>query len=404
MIRFSEVSKYFAPSFGRQRNHIGKHAVLALFGVAPKVDHDKIASSLKPALNRVSFQVEAGEALGIIGLNGAGKTTTLRLAGGGLQPDAGKITVKGRTEQIIDLTAGWDSNRTGLENLVFNTRMRGWTKAEREACLQSIIEFSELGEALDSPVAFYSQGMRLKLAFSIAIHATAENLLIDEVMAVGDFAFQQKCFRKMEEFRAQKAVLFASHSMGALKRTCTKLLVLNAGSPVLFNDVGEGIDFYEASASEAIDESRYGGQFLEQEFIRSASLDVVDVTPAKRTKKRDPFVNAVRLKANIELAREIDQANISFLIFDLNGRQICSLNSQSDDCFLSGQGGDVREVSVSADLPGLAAGAYRIVLVIVKGGSILYRRVAGSFDIPAAKGGAWGVFQQSSCWEIQSSA
>lgn len=403
MIKFNEVSKYFALNFNAQRNHIGKHAFFSVFGATPKLTY-KNTAAFKPALNKVSFQVDKGEALGIIGLNGAGKTTALRMAARGLQPDGGRIEVQGRTEQIIDLTAGWDANRTGFENLVFNTRMRGWSQAERDDCLASIIEFSELGEALHSPVAFYSQGMRLKLAFSIAIHAKAENLLIDEVMAVGDFAFQQKCYRRMEEYRSQKAVLFASHAMSAIKRTCTKLLVLNAGTPRLFNDVEEGIAYYEASAAETADESRFGGQFIEQQFVRSAAINAVDVVAAKRTQKTDPFSNTVTLQADIELATDIKDAKVSFLIFDIHGKSICSLNSQSNDCFLSGPEGATQEMTVTAELPGLAAGAYRVVVVIVKDQSILYRRVAGAFDIPTAGGGAWGVFQQTSRWTIQPKA
>lgn len=198
------------------------------------------------ALNGIDLTVYKGEALGIIGGNGAGKSTMLKLLSRVTAPTSGKIQLYGRVASMLEVGTGFNGEMTGRENIYMNGTILGMTKAEIDAKMEDIIEFSEVREFIDTPVKRYSSGMYVKLAFSVAAHLDSEIMIMDEVLAVGDMAFQKKCLDKMRDV-AQKegrTILYVSHNMNTIRQLCDRCIVLDKGKIVFEGDVEKAIEVY----------------------------------------------------------------------------------------------------------------------------------------------------------------
>lgn len=181
-------------------------------------------------LNGISLEVEKGEAIGLVGKNGCGKSTLLKLMSRILFPESGTVKLNGRVSSLIELGAGFHPDMTGRENIYTNASIFGLTRKEIDERLQEIIDFSELEEFIDNPVRTYSSGMYMRLAFSVAIHVGADILLIDEILAVGDAAFQAKCFERLMEIKAEgTTIVIVSHSMAQLERICDRTVWIEGG-------------------------------------------------------------------------------------------------------------------------------------------------------------------------------
>lgn len=181
-------------------------------------------------LNGISFEVKKGEAVGLIGHNGCGKSTTLKLLTKIMYPDSGTIEMKGRVSSLIELGAGFHPDMSGRDNIYTNASIFGLTKKEIDARLDDIIAFSELEEFIDNPVRTYSSGMYMRLAFSVAINVDADILLIDEILAVGDAAFQAKCFNKLREIKSHgTTIVIVSHSMSQIEQICNRSIWIHDG-------------------------------------------------------------------------------------------------------------------------------------------------------------------------------
>lgn len=184
----------------------------------------------REVLKDVSFQVKRGEAIGLIGHNGCGKSTTLKLLTRIMYPDSGSITMRGRVSSLIELGAGFHPDMSGRENIYINASIFGLTKKEIDARLDDIIEFSELEEYIDNPVRTYSSGMYMRLAFSVAINVDADILLIDEILAVGDVAFQAKCFNRLREIKKHgTTIVIVSHSLAQIEQICERCIWIHEG-------------------------------------------------------------------------------------------------------------------------------------------------------------------------------
>jgi len=182
------------------------------------------------ALKNISFEIKKGETVGIIGPNGAGKSTILKLIAGVTKPTKGKVIVNGKVSPLIELGAGFHPDLTGRENIYLNGAILGLTKKEVDKKFKEIVDFAELWDFIDQPVKHYSSGMYMRLGFSIAIHTDPEILLIDEILAVGDTAFQEKCLDKMRDFQAQGVtIIFVSHSLETVKNFCQRAILLKNG-------------------------------------------------------------------------------------------------------------------------------------------------------------------------------
>ncbi len=225
------------------------------------------------ALRDVSFQLERGQRLGVIGRNGAGKSTLLKLLARITHPTAGRIAVRGRLASLLEVGTGFHPELTGRENIFLNGALLGMRRAEVRRKLDAIVAFAEVQRFLDTPVKRYSWGMHLRLAFAVAAHLDPDILLVDEVLAVGDAAFQAKCLGKMRENPQNRTVLFVSHNLAALRQFCDVGLVLTRGvaSPVL--PVAEAIARYQAQLAPPESESLVAGP------LRFAELSLNGLRP-----------------------------------------------------------------------------------------------------------------------------
>lgn len=197
------------------------------------------------AVDDISFEVKRGECLGLLGHNGAGKSTLLKVLTGLISPDRGKITMKGRVNALIELTAGFNPILTGRENIFNNGAVLGLSDKQIRAKFDEIVAFSELEEFIDTPVQYYSSGMKVRLGFSVAAFTEPDVLILDEVLAVGDVGFQIKSYNKMKEIMKSAAVIFVSHSMPQVARTCDQVLFMRHGKPYYIGyNVHKGIELY----------------------------------------------------------------------------------------------------------------------------------------------------------------
>lgn len=196
-------------------------------------------------LKNVNLEIKKGETVALIGVNGSGKSTLLKLMTKIIYPTNGNIITNGKLTSLLELGAGFHPDFTGRENIYFNASIFGLTAREIDARVQEIIDFSELGEFIEAPVRTYSSGMYMRLAFSVAINVDADILLIDEILAVGDQHFQDKCFAKLEELKkSDKTIVIVSHSLGSVKKLCDRAIWLYNGEIRKDGDTKEVIDEY----------------------------------------------------------------------------------------------------------------------------------------------------------------
>lgn len=204
------------------------------------------------ALKNISFQVKSGEVVGIIGPNGVGKSTLLKILSGITDPTEGYADIYGRVGSLLEVGTGFHPELTGRENIFLNGAILGMKKAEIENKLDEIVAFAEIDKFLDTPVKHYSSGMYVRLAFSVAAHLEPEILLVDEVLAVGDMAFQRKCLGKMDDVaKAGRTVLFVSHNMSLLQSLCERGILLRQGSLSIDGTIGEVVDAYLQTLEQA---------------------------------------------------------------------------------------------------------------------------------------------------------
>lgn len=198
------------------------------------------------ALRDISFQVEKGEMLGIIGKNGAGKSTLLKIITGVLTPTAGEIKINGKVSALLELGAGFNPEYTGIENIYLNGSMIGFTKQEMDMKLDDILTFADIGDFVYQPVKTYSSGMFARLAFAVAINVEPDILIVDEALSVGDVFFQAKCYKKLEDLKnSGKTILFVTHDMGSVIRYCNRAILINDGVIAAQGNPDEIVDLYK---------------------------------------------------------------------------------------------------------------------------------------------------------------
>lgn len=234
------VTKKFRRHTGRQllRQH-----VQAWF-------HSRGAAHDFYALKNVSFQIASGEGIGIIGSNGAGKSTLLGLISGLAQPNEGKVTVNGRIAALLELGSGFHPDLTGAENLRLNASLLGFTRRETEALFETIVDFAGLSEVMNEPLRTYSTGMSMRLAFSIAVNLNPDILIVDEVLAVGDQAFQVKCLDRIRELRKSgRTLLMVSHTPRVVQEFCDRALWLDHGELVMEGEAEQVLAAYQGTTA-----------------------------------------------------------------------------------------------------------------------------------------------------------
>lgn len=234
-IQFQSVSKFFHRHTGRM---LLRHRLVNLL----RDQHGERFCALK----NISFELEEGDGLALIGSNGAGKSTLLGLVAGLAKPDGGSVTVNGRIAALLELGSGFHPDLTGAENVRINASLIGLSRCRTAELFDQIVDFAEIGDFIGEPLRTYSTGMIMRLAFSVAINMDPEILLIDEVLAVGDQAFQVKCFERIHRFRqAGKTLLCVSHATGMVQELCDRAIWLDHGELVMSGRIRDVIEAYE---------------------------------------------------------------------------------------------------------------------------------------------------------------
>lgn len=253
------------------------------------------------AVDDISFEVKRGECLGLLGHNGAGKSTLLKVLTGLIVPDKGSIEMNGRVNALIELTAGFNPILTGRENIFNNGAILGLSHKEIKSKFDEIVAFSELEEFIDTPVQYYSSGMKVRLGFSVAVHTEPDVLILDEVLAVGDAGFRIKSYNKMMEIMNQAAVIFVSHSMPQVARTCTDVLFMRHGKSYYYgNEIHKGIELYfgEFSSGKGAIENQKGG------ILENFKLNSSPVNPEQNEFMKIKFHDDLDLEFDVNFTDE----------------------------------------------------------------------------------------------------
>lgn len=310
------------------------------------------------ALNGISFEVKKGERLGIIGGNGAGKSTTLKILSRVTAPTEGTVYINGRISSMLEVGTGFHPELTGRENIYLNGAILGMSKAEVDQKMEDIIEFSECRQFIDTPVKRYSSGMYVKLAFAVAAHLDSEILIMDEVLAVGDMAFQKKCLAKMCDVSAKegRTILYVSHNMNTIRQLCDRCIVLNKGKLVFQGDVEKAIEIYMNQNEDirlSYDYSHVKRSVNESRSLQLTGLDVLNRNNVQ-VEKGDELEIAIHGFANTA----IKNIGIRFEIFYMDDTVA---GTAFMDKTITAEQGEKLDIVLSVKTKNFAPGKYRVV-------------------------------------------
>lgn len=307
------------------------------------------------ALNDVSFQVRKGETVGIIGSNGAGKSTLLKLISRITAPTRGEICLDGRVTSMLEVGTGFHQELTGRENIYLNGSILGMTRKEIDEKIDSIIAFSECGDFIDTPVKRYSSGMYVKLAFSVASHLESEIMIMDEVLAVGDMKFQQKCLNKMKEIaeKEKRTILYVSHNMDTIRRLCSRCLVLDHGNLIFDGSAEEAARIYLG------DRLRTAGSMDLGQYLRPGWLgrDEVRLTWAAYPDNPEGIMDKPELKLLLRWQQLRDMKHLGLRVELMQGDEAPFATAVYYD-FCGGKAGETGEKTITVDLSRVKNGSY----------------------------------------------
>jgi len=327
------------------------------------------------ALRGVSFGVQSGESVGIVGQNGAGKSTLLKILTGTTQPNEGTLQINGRVSALLELGMGFHSDFTGRENAIMSCQMIGLDSEEIHTMLPEIVRFSELGDYMDQPLRVYSTGMQMRLAFSSATVIRPEILIVDEALSVGDAYFQHKCMSRIRSFKEQgTTLLFVSHDPGAVKSLCNWALLLDEGLLIKDGDPDVVLDYYNGMIAKKSkdDEIRQIETRLGRTTTRSGSgkahiLNVEMFDANGRSARAFRIGDIVRISCNITFGSSIENPTVGILIRDRLGNDVFGTNTYhlktAQYCYHAGE-----MVAVKFALPlNLGIGNYSLSIAVHSG-------------------------------------
>lgn len=308
------------------------------------------------ALDDISFSVKRGERIGIIGHNGAGKSTLLKLICRVTAPSEGKICLNGRLTSMLEVGTGFHNELTGKENIYLNGAILGMSKAEIDERYEEIVKFSEVEQFIDTPVKRYSSGMKVKLGFAVASHLNSEIMIMDEVLAVGDMAFQRKCLSRMKQISSEegRTILYVSHNMQTIRTLCSRCIVLERGKIVFDGDVEKAISIYMNEESNNATFINYKHiprrAWLKDTSVRTECTKFID-------KKDNIFLENESLKILIKWTNEKDVKDLGLRIeIKDTSRETIATALLSD--FYSGEQGKEGQISVYVPLDNFVPGTY----------------------------------------------
>ncbi|UWP58428.1 ABC transporter ATP-binding protein [Ruminococcus gauvreauii] len=351
----------------------------------------KVAAKEHYALRDVSFTVNKGETVGIIGTNGSGKSTILKIITGVLNPSGGEVSVNGRISALLELGAGFNMEYTGLENVYLNGTMIGFSREEIDRKMDAILSFADIGDFIHQPVKTYSSGMFVRLAFAVAINIEPEILIVDEALSVGDVFFQAKCYRKFEDFKKMgKTILFVSHDLGSISKYCDRVVLLNRGEKLDEGQPKPMVDLYkkllvhqeEEAREEALDAGGQtvaaqgadvqpeGGfwkdalvtnpQVLEYGEKRAEVIDFALLDDSGKITNTVEKGTEFTIKMKVAFHETVEDPIFAYTLKDLKGTEITGTNTMFEKVSIDTQHeGDVREASFTQKMD-LQGGEYLI--------------------------------------------
>lgn len=355
------------------------------------------------SLRDIDFIVRRGEALGIIGLNGSGKTTLLRLLAGQILPDAGEIRMEGSVSALIDLTGGFQMNASGRRNIVLRGAYAGRTEDEMLAATPGIIEFTELGDAIDAPVKTYSSGMLMRLGFAIVMSASPDILLIDEILAVGDFKFRQKCLAQIRAVRDKTAFVFVSHSMADIRQFCDEAIVLDKGRAVFRGTPDEAISFYQNIESSSKPAAKTG-TVLGASAINNTSAIMVHYH--RWCDKHGNEISQVHsgddvyFEVSLTAGRNIGRLIVGVPIYGGDSRSISGFSTETTEHEAPLDAHRRLKIRLSVPACPLNAGTYQSVLAVMDGPEFLVRIQNPELTVKSKATRSWGVVRLNHSWHL----
>ncbi len=335
------------------------------------------------ALKDISFQINQGECVGIIGTNGSGKSTILKIITGVLQPTAGTVTVNGRISALLELGAGFNMEYNGIENVYLNGTMLGFSEEEIEEKLPAILDFADIGDYVYQPVKTYSSGMFVRLAFAVAININPEILIVDEALSVGDVFFQAKCYHKFEEFKELgKTIVFVSHDLSSIQKYCDRVILLNQGDMLGEGGAKEMIDAYKQVLVGQYQPVQQVSSLVDDEEIRALAAEKAGVNPelleygTRQAKIADFYItdehqvrsNAIikgtefTIHMRVEFYEDLPAPIFAFSFKNIRGTEITGTNSMVEKAFLEPvKAGMVKDVAFTQNMS-LQGGEYLLSL------------------------------------------
>lgn len=359
LIKVQGVSKKFSKDLKKSLKYGIQDLGGALFS-------KKMERTLRPAefwaIEDINFELRRGECLGLIGHNGAGKSTLLKMLNGLINPDRGSIEIHGRVGALIELGAGFNPILTGRENIYNNGAVLGFSKKEIDQKVEKIIDFSEIGDFIDSPVQNYSSGMKVRLGFAVAAQMEPDVLLIDEVLAVGDVGFRYKCLDAIGELMKNAAVIFVSHSMPQVYRICTEVMLMNHGKKLYHGqEIGRGVELY-------FDMFKTGEQQVlgnGEARVKSFDIKTNSVTDFKGNSLLVPHGSDLYINMEIELDTHIDEVGIQIVIWNQDLLPVLDILDESLQAFImKNKPSGTHKLSVTIPNISLNSGKHSMSLII----------------------------------------
>ena len=317
------------------------------------------------ALSDISFSVKKGERIGIIGKNGAGKSTLLKIISRITAPTTGSIGINGKIASMLEVGTGFHPELTGRENIYMNGAILGMTRKEIDEKCEKIIDFSECREFIDTPVKRYSSGMYVKLAFSVAAHLDSDILIMDEVLAVGDMAFQQKCIEKMDEISREdgKTILYVSHNMNTIRNLCDRCIVLDSGKIIFDGKTEKAIEVYLGTLKVASKINKVGTESkIKEHLLDGFAFETLEL--ADREKARYKTGEKMRFFTTENVDKDISEMRFRAAISRPDGTAVTS--------FVTNDGIDIKKgenqkTEFTLDISALAPGRYNLIFGAYKG-------------------------------------
>lgn len=373
LISCEGVSKKFCKDFKRSLWYGIKDVGLSLSSRGQH--HDTLRKDEFWAVKDINFELRRGECLGLIGHNGAGKSTLLKILNGLISPDQGKVTMRGRVGALIELGAGFNPVLTGRENIYNNGAVLGFSKAEIDAKLDAIVDFSEIRDFIDAPVQNYSSGMKVRLGFAVAAQMEPDILLIDEVLAVGDLGFIIKCLNRMGELIPSASTIFVSHSMPMVSRITSHALLMDKGKTQYYGaDTAEAIKQY-VNLFDAPDRINQGTGDIELTNIKvydPIQEDYVDSNLATLKTYDD-----LKIRFELNIKDTVSQFNLFITIFDGQLREVISASSLTHNIIFRNKRQSKREFEVCLPKLTLASGKFAVTIGAVNPDNLnIYARIS----------------------------